>query len=93
MCKYFGIKREVNMDQITRQIVELREQGHSIRAIAKELDIPKSTVHKWLRDAMHVEDAMVFSSTHADGALLVHFPFNFVCPGCGKEQNHAYFCT
>ena len=35
-----GVKRKVNMDQITRQIVELREQGHSIRAIAKELDIP-----------------------------------------------------
>ena len=80
----------------TDEILRLKRQGLTIRDISNETGIPRSTVHKIIRSSPSEDnnDGQVAFNGYADNgrSLLVHLPYNYFCPGCGGEQNHAWLC-
>lgn len=84
------------------RIKRLRKEGLTIREIAQRTGIPRSTVHKWLsRRSPSVDKDNGSVSPQMDKVPdeavnyyfeLIHMPFTFRCPNCGREQNHAYLC-
>jgi len=80
------------MDNIVERIVELRELGYSFRAIERLTGIPKSTAHKYYWKAIKAKKDIVFTTMPFSAGFYVHFPFYFICPNCGKKQNHAWLC-
>jgi hypothetical protein len=73
----------------TSEIVALRKQGKTIRAISQKTGIPRSTVHQIIKRKI---DKDVDSLEERENSLLIHLPVTFFCPSCGKEQRHAYLC-
>lgn len=79
--------------ETTEIIAVLRRNGLTIRMIEKATGIPKSTIHRWLSNQ---PDIVIRENEPAidEGYkfFFLHFPYTFYCPGCGLEQNHAWFC-
>ncbi len=84
------------------EVRALRQKGLTIREIAQRTGVPRSTVHKWLsrrspsvdKDNGSVSPQMdkVSEGTIKYYFQLIHMPFTFRCPHCGREQNHAFLC-
>ena len=80
-------------DEKIEEIQKLREQGLTIRSIAKMSGIPRATVHHYVRDVDVKGSATVLSGRVKDVRQLgIHIPFNLVCPDCGLEQPHITLC-
>jgi len=71
----------------------LKQHGASIRAISKATGMLKSSVHRYL--ATQCRGLILHSGPQLFGQigfLYIHFPYTYFCPGCRREQNHAWLC-
>jgi hypothetical protein len=73
----------------TDEIIALRLQGETVRAISQKTGVPRSTVQQIIKRRI---DKDMDSYEEWENSLLVHLPVTFFCPSCGKEQRHAYLC-
>ena len=86
----------------TDEILRLRSKGFTIRDISRITDVPKSSVHKILKSGLPVDSNECSHGNDGQNPmvgqgveprpLLVHLPYRYFCPGCGREQNHALLC-
>lgn len=85
------------------KVRNLRQEGLTIREIAQKTGIPKSTVHKLLQGSPYMDKTNESASppmdkvTHKvelaeDSLRLIHLPYTYYCPNCGREQNHVILC-
>ncbi len=88
----------MNVD-MTEVLQSLRKSGMTFREIAFGTGIPASTVHKLVTNGQPLSPGLTKSQKSKDtdkkgkgSDILVHLPFPFSCPGCGREQIHAWFC-
>ena len=81
------------MDKIL-QIKTLRKQGLTIREIAERTGIPRSTIHKMLENVQvkGEPETEVEPEVDIDKLQLIHLPYIYFCPRCGREQNHVFLC-
>ena len=72
----------------------LRGKGLTIRTIARMMDIPRATVHHYVRHVAVNSNAELLSENALDvDQLGIHLPYSLVCPSCGLEQPHITFCV
>lgn len=74
----------------------LREQGYTYREIERETGVPRSTAQRIIKSSPHWDGSGVQTTSNGNAdyrrSLLVHLPFYYFCPDCGKEQRHAWLC-
>lgn len=71
------------MNDRLQEVIRLRAKGLTVRQIGQEVNLPKSTVHKFLKG---------IGIRRCEEGFLVHLPYTYFCPNCGREQNHAWLC-
>jgi hypothetical protein len=79
--------------KIDEVIAVLWGHGLSVREIAAVTEVPKSTVHRLLKqyDIPVIRHDGITIDGHK--FLMIHFPYTFLCPECRLEQNHAWLCV
>lgn len=55
---------------ILKDMIDLHKRGHSIRVIADRLDIPKSTVHRYLRNPYLNTDLRIVKVTELQKKII-----------------------
>ena len=70
-----------------KEIYELKGAGSSIREIARELDVSRNTVRKYLKSP----EAMRPKPRKRRASQLD--PYKYVDPGCRKDWKTAWCCT
>ena len=80
-------------DAKIEEMQTLRRRGFTIRTIARLLEIPRATVHHYVRHERVNSNAAFLSEKARDvDHLGIYLPYRLVCPSCGLEQPGIVFC-